>query len=327
MATGISALTAAELSNAAYPGGTPPTGWNAETPASPDGGANSLTVFVNQTTSQIVIAFKGSDNASNFESDFTNSGGSAWETMSPIFAQALANVQAQFPGYDVMTDGHSLGGGMAQTAALEYGLSGYGQNSLPISQTAANDPAITLQGGLTSAINTWVGSGNTFNEVNNAGDPATLLYSTTEGQAYLNTSTTTLDNPYVAAELAGATLSEIPGLNGVGIALAAWGALESHSLITLINNLQAQQGGTTGDSPAANAAATQNANATVSSVEAATPTDNSDGSISITVGNTPQYDFSLGTVGTDAVTYGMSGGGQNIQTVEVIVAGRGRMIG
>lgn len=60
--TGISSLIAAELSAAAYPNGTAPTGWTALPAVSPDGGADSLTVFVNDATRQVVIAFKGSDN-------------------------------------------------------------------------------------------------------------------------------------------------------------------------------------------------------------------------------------------------------------------------
>src|ERR1700722_7731619 len=149
MASGISYLTAAELSQAAYPGYAPPAGWTAlpiYSAASGDG-TNSFTTFVNNSTNQIVIAFKGTDFSSTsgalsqLYSDFYNSGGSAWESIASQFQAVLQQIQADksYAGYQIMTDGHSLGGGMAQTAALEFGLSGYGQNSLPISYTAVTE--------------------------------------------------------------------------------------------------------------------------------------------------------------------------------------------
>src|ERR1700733_12979359 len=97
---------------------------------------NQFITFVNVAAQEVVIAFKGSDNLSNFTSDIVDSGGAEWERLLPQFSgkfnglQGISNVYA---GYQIMTDGHSLGGGMAQTAALEFGLSGYGQNSLPVS--------------------------------------------------------------------------------------------------------------------------------------------------------------------------------------------------
>ena len=93
---------------------------------------------------------KGSDNLSNFQSDLANSGGSAWESISSNASDALTAVQSNpmYAGYQTMSDGHSLGGGMAQTFALENGLSGYGQNSLPISSQAQNDSAISDAGGV-----------------------------------------------------------------------------------------------------------------------------------------------------------------------------------
>src|ERR1700733_6290176 len=90
--TGISALTAAQLSVAAY---TPldlyqadsppplPAGWVADTDhsGSSDDNANQFITFVNNSTHQVVIAFKGSDNASNFESDLLNDGGAAYSEL------------------------------------------------------------------------------------------------------------------------------------------------------------------------------------------------------------------------------------------------------
>jgi hypothetical protein len=86
--SGISNLTAAELSNYAYTDNRPPEGsivtmpdgsqWtNVGTQTSSDG-ATSFTVFANPQTQQIVVAFKGTDNLANAESDLTNSGYGAY---------------------------------------------------------------------------------------------------------------------------------------------------------------------------------------------------------------------------------------------------------
>src|SRR5580658_401996 len=99
MGTGISNLTAAQLSQAAYPGYAPPNGWVA-VPAytvlvgSPSG-TNGFTTFVNMTTNQMVIAFKGTDFGSTTSglleliSVLGNDGGSAWESIASQFASVL----------------------------------------------------------------------------------------------------------------------------------------------------------------------------------------------------------------------------------------------
>ena len=105
----------------------------------------------------------------------------AWEGIKQVFEDNLTAIEAEYTGYQIMTDGHSLGGGMAQTAALENGLSGYGQNSLPISQTAIDKD---MDGDLSGSLAAWTSASNTFNEVNVSGDPATLYYSSLQGQTY-----------------------------------------------------------------------------------------------------------------------------------------------
>jgi len=118
---GISNLTAAQLSQAAYPGGSAPSGWTAVETDSSTSGANSFTIFANDDTQQIVVAFKGTDTVNQLQSDLTNAGASAWQDIQPAFENALSNLQnnPDYSDYNIMTDGHSLGGGMAQTAALE----------------------------------------------------------------------------------------------------------------------------------------------------------------------------------------------------------------
>ena len=113
---------------------------------------------------------------------------------------------------------------MAQTAALEYGLSGYGQNSLPISAQAQNDLPITNVGGYANAVTIWQAVGNTFSEVNVQSDPATSHYA---GLAYLSTTTTSLASPYGLLEVVG--LAEG---NPADVALAAY---DAHSIGTVIS--------------------------------------------------------------------------------------------
>jgi hypothetical protein len=135
-------LVAAQLSAAAYTplsayqagtGPSLPSGWVAATSLSYSNANNQFITFVNAATNQVVVAFKGSDNASNFQSDVTDSGYSEWASVRSNADSALAQIKALYPDSEIMSDGHSLGGGMAQTFALENNLSGYGQNSLPIS--------------------------------------------------------------------------------------------------------------------------------------------------------------------------------------------------
>ncbi len=232
----VSDLIAAQLSNAAYTplatyqaGGSLPT--SAPVPqggipapqfsnygTNPDGTPdlnNQFVTFINTTgpTPQVMIVFKGTDNIPNGVSDIANSGGQAWDSIKSNAQAALASINEaikndpSLAGAQIMTDGHSLGGGMAQYFALANNLNGFGQNSLPISLTALNEPMPNGPTTLAGNVSAWNASGNTFNEVNTAGDPATNYYSTLQGQIYLNTSTTTLANPWAAGEAAGGLLS------------------------------------------------------------------------------------------------------------------------
>jgi len=88
-------LVASQLSQAAYVpfaeyqnGAAPalPAGWVVDTAdggPSPDGN-NQVVVFVNSSTYQVGIACKGSDNVSNFTSDITDYGASAYASIMPV---------------------------------------------------------------------------------------------------------------------------------------------------------------------------------------------------------------------------------------------------
>jgi hypothetical protein len=140
--SGIDSNTAALLSRAAYTSlgdwekaaagqavdlPTRPPGWQVDIANSgqSDDKNNQFITFVNDATGEVVPTFKGTDTLSQAGSVFGNTGYSAWKDIQPVFAAQLDAMREQYPGYQIMTNGHSLGGGMSATAALTYGLSGY----------------------------------------------------------------------------------------------------------------------------------------------------------------------------------------------------------
>jgi hypothetical protein len=163
---------------------------------------NSQGVFTNQfrvftNGSEVVFAFKGSSTTANFIDDLTNSGSTAYAQLLPVF-NAVFDALKSDPTYanaQFIVDGHSLGGGLAQSFALADDLSGYGQNSLPISAAALQLIQDKSPGESTTQLVADYNSAHAFVETNTAGDIATLLYSTIEGQTYLNSNPTTLPNP------------------------------------------------------------------------------------------------------------------------------------
>jgi len=93
-----------------------------------DGGLNSFRVFVKPATHQVVFAFKGSSAPTNFFSDLTSGdqGSSQYASIEPAAKKidlSILNSPA-FAGYTFFADGHSLGGGMAQTFALQIKIRG-----------------------------------------------------------------------------------------------------------------------------------------------------------------------------------------------------------
>jgi antitoxin component YwqK of YwqJK toxin-antitoxin module len=239
---GINSQNAGLFSAAAYPDftGNLPPGWNSVPLSNNSAGVDSFSVFVNPDTQQAVIAFKGTNTPTQAYNDVTSTGAQDYYNIRTLAQTALRKIQSDYSGYQVFTDGHSLGGGMAQSFALENGLSGFGQNSLPVASGTAADPRIFPS---TADFNTALqnyragltqdSSGNTahFNEVNVSGDPATLAYS---GGTYLDTSPTTLSSSYSIIEKAGALISRISSAAALG--LEAWAMSQAHSIDT-VNSL------------------------------------------------------------------------------------------
>jgi hypothetical protein len=83
--------------------------------------SNEFRVFVNDAAKQVVIAFKGSKQLSNWVSDINpfDQGFSAYQSIADNAQIYLNRAKEDFVGYTVFTDGHSLGGGMAQSFAVQ----------------------------------------------------------------------------------------------------------------------------------------------------------------------------------------------------------------
>ena len=243
--SGISNLVAAELSEAAYDTLEPanlPAGWTDDFTYYVNSGGNSFSTFVNASTQQVVIAFRGTTTLAQLQSDVSDQGGAEWEAIKGEFASVLASVQAALPGYQIMTDGHSLGGGMAQTAALEFGLSGYGQNALPISPDAIADINNASAGGLNAALAAWKADGNTFSEATIAGDITTVAFAGdldlyTNAITSPNTSTTNLSNIYAGLEKDGLEIS-LEGNSTEGAAVIALAEEAAHGIGDVIAELK-----------------------------------------------------------------------------------------
>jgi hypothetical protein len=143
------------------------TGYNTQLGA--DGKVeNSFNVFVNEATNQIVFSFKGSDVASNFKSDLVDNGKTEYQKIEAQAAMALTDVRALYPGYTVVTVGHSLGGGMAQSFAIKNGLSAQVYNSLPISRQLIDSGYFGSPGSFDAQLQAWKAAGNTIDVVSNS---------------------------------------------------------------------------------------------------------------------------------------------------------------
>lgn len=243
----INASNAGVFSNAAYQPAKSSTAalganWREDASLSvatgnPSDPTNQMRVFVNDATKQVVFAFKGTDNLSNGVSDITDSGASAYKDIHDAakasYDRLFSPDYSQYSGYQIITTGHSLGGGMAQSFALENKLNGFGQNALPI----ATD---TFKGYLPGDPMTLVSSyqaNNQFIEVNVAGDIATLTYSSIGHQIYLDNKPITLPSYLgVIADLGKLTALATAG---AGLVATAGAGAKAHSL-DVLNPLAAE---------------------------------------------------------------------------------------
>lgn len=190
---------------------------------------NQVRVFVNDDTHQVVFAFKGTNNVSNGLSDVADAGASAYASIHDQVMSQFDNAKNKYPGYSIVSTGHSLGGGMAQSFSLEAGVDGFGQNSLPIpSGTLHNyfggkDPA---------AVVADYRAKHHFIETNVAGDIATFAYQSRADQVFLDAAPTTL--PSALGSIAETGRRACVDTKGIGCAIAVAAGVKAHRLKTEI---------------------------------------------------------------------------------------------
>ena len=270
-----------------------PTGWYVDIKLSgqSNDGKDQFIVFYNPSTQQAVVTFKGSNNRSDYWSDATNSGANAWSNIKQAVANSMPSIMSNYSGYQIVTDGQSLGGGDAQTCSLLYGLSGYGQNSLPVAPNT-----ISSISNFSTLYANWLANGNTFSEDNVKGDPATNFYSGLLNQFYLDPNPTTIDSPYAAEEVLDLLMGDPLG--------AAEVAYQAHLLGTQLSLLQNNPTETT--SSGTNPALVLDANTLISQYGSGSFTANSDGSVTYTAADGTNVTIS-NTTANGVTTYSVSG--------------------
>ena len=162
----------------------------------------SFHVYQNGNSHQVVIAFRGSTppgftglSLANWAADLTTShqGFTSYQGIAPGALQALNLIEGSLgiPASNILVDGHSLGGGIAQTFAAANSLNGFAENPLPISPTALSN--IT---GLSTQVAEYQ-TGNVFHTELLQGDVAAALYL---GGTFLDTSPVWLSSSYEETE-------------------------------------------------------------------------------------------------------------------------------
>lgn len=235
----ISDLEAAQLSDAAYDSSKAPSGWTLAEPRV-DVGDNSFSIFKNETTHTIVFAFKGTNSIGELYADLADQGVGPWQNLKNLADEAYDDYfyDDNYAGWQIISTGHSLGGGMAQTFSVEHVLTGYGQNSLPIAKALADSIPEFLDKYTAYATSSVV----QFHEVNIAGDIATWWYKDKEG-FYLDSDPFTLTSRYSELQNFAAVIFPLGGVPSALLAL--FGGVRAHLLDTVIMCLSDPQAGTT----------------------------------------------------------------------------------
>ena len=162
-------------------------GWNTQHNAKGEL-INQFKVSINKEARQITFDFKGSDNVSNFKSDFGNAGASEFARIEAQAQRALEAMKENpdFKGFSYATTGHSLGGGMAQSFALRNNLDAYVYNSLPIARDTIQGDYFQAAGGYGAALARYQASGRTVHDVRTPNDIATTTYDSVMRNQYLS---------------------------------------------------------------------------------------------------------------------------------------------
>jgi len=155
-----------------------------------DNMSGAFRVLVNASTHEIVFDFKGSTTLNDWESDILNNGRSVIDQIVPLAMDSLSKIKDKYPGYNIISVGHSLGGGEAQTFALEAGVDNFVFDSLPISSHSLNDLAKAQGISVDECLANYRAAGHKSVSTFLNGEVASWWYNSVQGCYYLDTSPT-----------------------------------------------------------------------------------------------------------------------------------------
>lgn len=205
---------AGSIAEFAYDPTKKPDGWeflgNVDSGYSDGQLAGAFRVYRNDTTKEIVLAFKGSSTAGEWFDNITASGRNVINNVLTRAQTALSaiRINPDFLDYRIFTTGHSLGGAAAQTFALLNGLDSYFFDSLPVSNTVLAQKALDEGRTIAGVLENYRVNNQAIG-VYYAGEIANDTYRTVQGQAYLDFNMT-------------AVPSSTNALTGVGAVIGRW---------------------------------------------------------------------------------------------------------
>lgn len=146
---------------------------------------NSFSVYINTQTNQIGFSIKGSDAASNWVSDLTNAGASEFAKIQAKAQAAIDVLKKDYPDFQIIMVGHSLGAGMAQALGVKNGLDVQVVNPLPIAKGLIDSGYFGSEG-YDAAVAKWAAAGHQVQDIRTPNDIATWFYNNDAWGSYLS---------------------------------------------------------------------------------------------------------------------------------------------
>jgi len=141
--------------------------------------------WVNDTTGEATLAFKGSVQAADWFDDLNpiSQGAFTYETVREQALRMATDMQNN--GYNILTTGHSLGGAQSQSFALEFGAPSYVFDSLPISSSLLSELSYNNDLTTSELIADYNANYDSMRILTN-GEIATSFYDAFLNRSYLN---------------------------------------------------------------------------------------------------------------------------------------------